>query len=639
MNNPGAMHEDPTYNVFRERGIDPDTKRGRAIIEERGYVHYEAGDVETIYRSDERLRAYPHWVSNVARRSDGWVIPKHAVMPDHQLFGEKPLSQLRPDKPVPARMKGHDHDGMWHLVENCPCGYTALLDMAGHPYRHGRYEPTGNRPEDRERRKQWKADPGLAYYQKPIKARREHEDGKHHLFQDGPNAGQPIPLEGDAGRFYDPDTGSGPHLHGTEDRWNSRGEFVPGTRSGKYQLTPKTAPAPADSTTLIDPKTGRAEEMHRERWPDELDPAEEAVYGNPGKRLDCNPLSRDEFGTAERVFFSFESTLISDALVAAGEVAFNDPSVTLWDTGVSEFVFTGDPDARESWFEEVRHSELEEFAHRYFVQRRIPVIVICDSDWHRNDMVWTQAQLCADLLRGLGLDVATAAPEEGRVLGRHHRTGKPIREKVGVDDFLGPRGVTDPDFPHGGPLDLRVYRTELSPNFPRLVQNLEHHRGPRGGRLDRETVRRAAKTVEYLSTYLNDDLRLKWYAGRHVERLRNRGVDTDHRKFRRDIALLEDVAGVMFEDGETGSYYNGEERVFYRRPGTIEFPEALRPGRSDYSVGEWLTSLATSSLSWVCNVRYSKLVALKKRDAFEASPWKSSSWARDLFEPRSRRSE
>ena len=54
--------------------------------------------------------------------------------------------------------------------------------------------------------------------------------------------------------------------------------------------------------------------------------------GPNGKRWDTHPrCTRDRFLAAEQVWLHMEGTLKLDALVSAGEVGADVPSVTLWD--------------------------------------------------------------------------------------------------------------------------------------------------------------------------------------------------------------------------------------------------------------------------------------------------------------------
>lgn len=109
-------------------------------------------------RADARLErstreAWTYWLRRVLA-ADGWLMPRHAIMPDHpdSDFSAKPVAQLRPDEPAilaPTGYKWHQH---WHdlraserrsheskVCEPAPPGHRAAID---HP--RGAFLPTGH---------------------------------------------------------------------------------------------------------------------------------------------------------------------------------------------------------------------------------------------------------------------------------------------------------------------------------------------------------------------------------------------------------------------------------------------------------------------------------------------------------------
>jgi hypothetical protein len=321
-----------------------------------------------------RLNAYRHRLPHKVRTSwtywlrkalaqDGWLLPRHAVMPNHErrAFSSRPAAQLRPDRPVTMGRGWEWHHHFYdlnrlereaHEVKICdraPDGHPASED---HPA--GAYLPTG------------------------------------HLH----------PVTGEL--VVDAD---GRHRHWVE---------------SKYIYTP----------------------------------------GNTAMRLGTNPvaLERGWGGPDDLFVVVMEGTLKMCAVVEAGYPAIDAGSVTLWHGGTELL----DPEDGGHLF---THTELEEFAARHLEGR--PVAVVCDSDWHRNPRVWEQTRRVVELLQESGADAVACAPPEGESFGwAHPVTGVEMREKVGVDDWLGPE--------HGGALlDLVCQVPEgaatLSPDDPRLA--------------------------------------------------------------------------------------------------------------------------------------------------------------------------
>jgi hypothetical protein len=142
----------------------------------------------------------------------------------------------------------------------------------------------------------------------------------------------------------------------------------------------------------------------------------------PEKRLDMHPRSLNRMlhrhlrEQQDRVFFVIEGAVKADALMDAGEVSFDVPSVTLWDS----------PD-------------LEPFAREYL--RGVPTYITPDSDWASNPQVATQAFAAKLALERYGAIAYVAAPTPSRssklcAHGRPRRSCKEHRKR-GVDDFLG----------------------------------------------------------------------------------------------------------------------------------------------------------------------------------------------------------
>jgi hypothetical protein len=99
------------HDIFTERGIAPE------VAEARGYRRYETP--EDVYAVDSRWQAFPGHLKQWCAGSPGWVMPKFRV--PGSSWGD-PLAQLRPDKALRDRTYGHDHDGMTHVAQDCPCG-------------------------------------------------------------------------------------------------------------------------------------------------------------------------------------------------------------------------------------------------------------------------------------------------------------------------------------------------------------------------------------------------------------------------------------------------------------------------------------------------------------------------------------
>jgi predicted nucleic acid-binding Zn ribbon protein len=111
--------------------------------------------------------------------------------------------------------------------------------------------------------------------------------------------------------------------------------------------------------------------------------------GDGAKRLDVNPYVYERYGgdafrDAEIVYFPLEGCIKNDSILSAGGVAFSIPSVTLCPWG-----------------------ELRRFSSELIGK---PVILVCDADWSENWMVYRQAMLIRDFLRGRGVDAHVGGP-------------------------------------------------------------------------------------------------------------------------------------------------------------------------------------------------------------------------------------
>ncbi|MDP9331105.1 MAG: DUF3854 domain-containing protein [Actinomycetota bacterium] len=181
------------------------------------------------------------------------------------------------------------------------------------------------------------------------------------------------------------------------------------------------------------------------------------------KRLDMHPLSAELLPSAERVFFVIEGVLKADALLSAGECAFDVPSVSMW-----------------------RAPELERFAQARLQGR--PVYVVPDGDWRRNEQVALQAFDCREALRGWGVRAQVAAPplEDG-----HEEKDCKRRDCTkGVDDFLGLGHEVE---------ELIVTEREMSPGFNGWASDQY------GGDNRSDRVETDVAVMEWLALHANQD--------------------------------------------------------------------------------------------------------------------------------------
>jgi hypothetical protein len=144
-----SRRRDP-HDIFTPRGITPPSKPGGRAAREQGFARYEGADWharraiiaeheplyaeelspdrgkllrrvrpdrigregEGLVYSERRSRqSWETWLRG-ALSVDGWLMPRHAVMPDHEDsdFRYRPVAQLRPDVPVQGRLlPAHTH--------------------------------------------------------------------------------------------------------------------------------------------------------------------------------------------------------------------------------------------------------------------------------------------------------------------------------------------------------------------------------------------------------------------------------------------------------------------------------------------------------------------------------------------------
>ncbi|HVA05129.1 MAG TPA: hypothetical protein VNG12_00135 [Acidimicrobiales bacterium] len=134
----------------------------------------------------------------------------------------------------------------------------------------------------------------------------------------------------------------------------------------------------------------------------EKDPTEDGL----ARRLDVHPWAWDDIRESDIIFFVIEGCIKADAVLADGGAVFSVPSVTLWDC-----------------------PELPVFAARYLLGKK--VFIVADADWHDNDKVINQAELCRAQLRRFGVSETYVAAPPPTCDGKKTK---------GVDDFIGAGG-------------------------------------------------------------------------------------------------------------------------------------------------------------------------------------------------------
>jgi hypothetical protein len=130
----------------------------------------------------------------------------------------------------------------------------------------------------------------------------------------------------------------------------------------------------------------------------------EGVEDGP-KRIDIHPLALRLLPAAKVVFFVLEGTLKADAVLSAGHVAFDVPSVTTW-----------------------HPRELTIFAESYL--RGKTVFVVRDADRPVNLEVQRHALKVRTLLRRLGIDAEICAPPVCKGVDDHLGAGGKVGELV-----------------------------------------------------------------------------------------------------------------------------------------------------------------------------------------------------------------
>jgi hypothetical protein len=409
---------------FGRRGIRRD------VAEERPYVRFEHGDADTVFAAEPRFeeyRGFVRWLVCGTGGRDGYVMTKRAVFDDL----DDPVAQIRPDtgqEPVTS-ITYHDHAGMTHTTgKGCPCG-------AG-THRRAYTQPAYNETEKRAHEEgHAHADPDASDPEGsplPVDGPHRHTDvGKYMLLPNREwrdvshthrvlndvdrHINRPVDhRQGGHGGAWDGDLDD-EHPHHREVDYALEWLEVPhkAHRSYKKHSVVKGGHRTADDGHVAFDHYCRKcvterhirEEHLTIRW--SRDHAhlrtQRGSLPSTEKRLDAHPRSLKRLRDGERparVFFSIEGTPKNDALVTAGEIACNVPSVTMW-----------------------RADELERFALEYL--RESVTFIVPDSDWASNPLVALQAFECREYLRSkIDAEVHVAAvPEESGLKG--------------VDDFLG----------------------------------------------------------------------------------------------------------------------------------------------------------------------------------------------------------
>jgi hypothetical protein len=242
------------------------------------------------------------------------------------------------------------------------------------------------------------------------------------------------------------------------------------------------------------------------------------------------------------VCFALEGCLKEAALVSAGEATFSCPSITLWSA-----------------------NELEAFARNHLIGKQ--VLVICDSDWRRDndDAVVMQTLLARDRLRLYGADAHAAAPPNPPECGHH--------DKHGVDDFLGPctKGKVN---------DLDVIERETRNGLAEFIADNEP-RDRRGRRVRRDGVIRDGIVLRYLATLAAEDgtttVSLSAVARNLREELEASSQAAAERKVERAVKNLVRYEAVEEIDPirkrSTGRRYRAE---FSERRGELKITPSLR---------------------------------------------------------------
>ena len=317
--------------------------------------------------------------------------------------------------------------------------------------------------------------------------------------------------------------------------------------------------------------------------------------GPHGKRWDTHPsCTKDRFLAAERVWLHMEGTLKLDALVSAGEVGADVPSVTLWDRlgAVSWADWPGGepPKIRGDFWKRweiweaalvaAREGQADELVSFLRSSVRAPVVVVVDRDLGYdtlNPLVALEAFSLRDAVRdGTGLPCVVAAPPRGLGTG-----------VKGSDDFQK-RG--------GKPLNMRVFepRLETIPGRDEFRRTYwrEHGRGKTGKRRPAKHVERELALLDWYATHSVAKGLVERPASKVAARL---GVSVDTVK--RDTLRLERAGALvilgLYDDPDERPKRTPEEwkalRNVDRAPvPAIRLREDLRPEIWEPTVKAWL---------------------------------------------------
>jgi hypothetical protein len=154
------------HDIFTARGITPPWKKGGHVARAEGFERYEGADwkARRAVAAEHAPFGWEHspdpeqsrhgwimWLAGAFSR-DGWVMPRHAVMPGHEDTDWRwaPLAQLRPDAPLASPPLWHHHwfdlEGWgerWaHEHKVCEPAPPGHLKAIAHP--DGAYLPTGH---------------------------------------------------------------------------------------------------------------------------------------------------------------------------------------------------------------------------------------------------------------------------------------------------------------------------------------------------------------------------------------------------------------------------------------------------------------------------------------------------------------
>lgn len=115
-------------DIFSARGITPPWHKAGEVARAQGFARYEGADWrERAAKAAELAPAFGYaWSPDprqtprgwdtwrrIAFSDDGWLMPRHAVMPGHENsdWRSAPLAQLRPDAALPQPPLWHHHWG------------------------------------------------------------------------------------------------------------------------------------------------------------------------------------------------------------------------------------------------------------------------------------------------------------------------------------------------------------------------------------------------------------------------------------------------------------------------------------------------------------------------------------------------